>query len=123
MEYIIYCRKSTKDEGMQHQSIPDQIKRCMEYAKTNDLIIKEKLSDFSDFETEEEIRLEDRDEDITNQRIYKETRHLFIIKEKETGKIPYKRKKRRSLIRYVKAGKIKGILSYSPDRQARNILE
>lgn len=34
IEYIIYCRKST-DEKSEHQkqSIPDQIKICMDYAK------------------------------------------------------------------------------------------
>ena len=48
IEYVIYCRKSTDEKsGQQTQSIPDQIKRCMEYAKNNGLIIKQKPSNFS----------------------------------------------------------------------------
>jgi DNA invertase Pin-like site-specific DNA recombinase len=51
MEYVIYCRKSTDESSnKQTQSIPDQIKRCIEFAEQNGLKIKEKPSDFSDFE-------------------------------------------------------------------------
>jgi len=34
IEYVIYCRKSTDESSdNQKQSIPDQIKTCIEYAK------------------------------------------------------------------------------------------
>lgn len=36
MEYIVYCRKSTDENtDRQIQSIPDQIKECMEFAEKN----------------------------------------------------------------------------------------
>ena len=89
IEYVIYCRKSTDDSsGMQTQSIPDQIKKCIKYAKDNKLKIMKKPDDFSDFETEKELLKEDAETDIENKRIYQGTRDLFIIKEQKSGKIP-----------------------------------
>ena len=123
-EYIMYCRKSTDESsGMQVQSIPDQIKKCVEYAKNNGIKIAKKPSDFSDFENEIEIKKEDLESDMESRRIYQETRNLFIIKEQKSGKVPGIRPKRGKLIKYIRQGKIKGLLSYSPDRQARNLLE
>lgn len=124
MEYIIYCRRSSDDgSGKQEQSIPDQIDRCVKYAKEHDITIAAKLDDFSGFETEAEISAEDNDSDIKNRRICQETRNLFIVKESKSAKEPWKREKWKKLIQYVKQGKVRWILSYSPDRQARNILE
>lgn len=124
MEYVIYCRKSTDESSdNQKQSIPDQIKTCIEYAKREWLKIKEKPKNFSMFESELEIHKEDNDSDLSNRKIYQETRWLYIIKEQETAKIPWKRKKWKQLIKLVKAGKINGIISYSPDRQSRNMIE
>ena len=91
IEYVIYCRKSTDEtSGMQVQSIPTQIKKCMEYVKNSDGQIKimQKPADFSDFETEADIKKEDLDVDIEDRKIYQETRNLFIIKEQKSGKIP-----------------------------------
>ena len=124
MQYVIYCRRSSDERSeKQTQSIPDQIKRCMEYAKNNGLEIAHKPTDFSEFETPEELLAEDNDSDLNNRKTYQDTRHLFIIKESKTWKTPGVRKKRRKLISYIRQGKIEWLLSYSPDRQARNILE
>lgn len=124
IEYVIYCRKSTDESSdNQKQSIPDQIKACIDYAKREGLTIKKKPKDFSLFESETEIEKEDHEGDIMNHRIFKETRDLFIIKEQETAKIPGKRKKWKALIDLVNKEKINGIISYAPDRQARNMLE
>ncbi len=124
IEYVIYCRKSTDESsGQQTQSIPDQIKKCVENAEKEGLTLKEKPKDFSDFETEREIWKEDNESDIYNKRIYQESRKRFIIKEQESAKIPWKRPKWRRLMNLIKQGKIKGLLSYSPDRQARNMME
>jgi DNA invertase Pin-like site-specific DNA recombinase len=124
IEYVVYCRKSTdENSGKQTQSIPDQIKRCIEYANNNGFTIKQKPSNFSDFETERELFEENTDKELQNRQIYQETRHLFIVKEQQSGKAPYIRPKRRKLIKMIEKGEIKGLLSYSPDRQARNIVE
>lgn len=124
MQYVIYCRRSSDEKSeKQTQSIPDQIKRCIEYAQNNGLEIAHKPTDFSEFETPEELLAEDNDSDLNNRKTYHETRHLFIIKESKTGKVPGVRKKRRKLISYIRQGKVQWLLSYSPDRQARNILE
>lgn len=124
MEYAIYCRKSTDESSWkQAQSIPDQIKYCIDYAKNNDLVIAKKPKDFIDFETEKEIITENAEVDLNTRKLYKETKDLFIIKEQESWKIPWKRKKWRKLIKLIEKGQIKWLLSYSPDRQARNMLE
>jgi len=124
IEYIIYCRKSTDEKSeLQKQSIPDQIRACIDYAKREWLKIKEKPKDFSLFESDYELHKEDNEPDILNRRTYQETRNLFIIKEQETWKIPWKRVKWRNLIKLIKKWNINWIISYSPDRQARNMLE
>ena len=124
VEYAIYCRKSTDEtSGKQAQSIPDQINACIKYARDNDMTIMEKPKNFSDFESESEIEKEDNDAEISNQRLYKETRNLFIIKEQESAKTPYIRKKWRKLMQRIEKWKVKWLLSYSPDRQARNLVE
>lgn len=123
-EYILYCRKSSDETSdLQKQSIPDQIKACVEYAKKENLTIAKKPSNFRDFESETDLYKEDNDTEITNRRIYQSTRDLFIIKEQESWKEPYKRPKWRRLVKLIDQGKIKWLLCYSPDRQARNMLE
>ena len=71
LEYVIYCRKSTDESSnKQTQSIPDQIKRCIEYAQQNWLKIKAKPSDFSDFEWKYDVRNEDHDKEWDHREIY-----------------------------------------------------
>ena len=124
IDFVIYCRKSTDETSWnQKQSIPDQIEKCIEYARREWIQIKEKPKDFSMFETELELEKEDNESEVTHRRIYLETRNLFIIKEQETGKVPWKRKKWRQLMKLIDNWKVKWLLSYSPDRQARNMLE
>lgn len=124
IEYVIYCRKSTDESSdNQKQSIPDQIKACIEYAEREWLKIKEKPKDFSLFESEYELEKENNESDLMNRKIFLDTRKFFIIKEQETGKIPWKRPKWNNLIKKIKKWEIKWLLSYSPDRQARNMLE
>jgi DNA invertase Pin-like site-specific DNA recombinase len=124
IDYIIYCRKSS-DESSDHQkqSIPDQIKACIDYAEREELTIAKKPKNFEDFQSEMELYKEENEPDIESRRIYQNTAHLFIVKEQETGKIPYKRKKWRKVMEMIEKGKIGGLLSYAPDRQARNMLE
>jgi len=121
MEYVIYVRKSTDESsGQQTQSIPDQINKCVRYAEQNDLVIRTKPKDF-EFETEGDIIKEDNDPE--NSDIFKQTRGLYIIKEQQSAKVPWLRPKRKKLISMIKHWKIKWLLSYSPDRQCRNMLE
>ncbi len=124
IEYVIYCRKST-DESSDKQvaSIPRQIRKCIKFAKREGLTIKKKPKKFSDFESEKEILEEDNFSDLDDRKTYLDTRSLYIIKEQQSGKVPFKRKKWKKLCQLIQKGKIKGVLSYSPDRQARNILE
>ncbi len=124
IEYVIYCRKSSSENSeKQVQSIPSQIEKCMQYAEMNWLKIKTRPKNFTDFETELEIEKQDTDIDLDSRWIYQKYRNLFIIKEQQTWKIPWKRKKRKKLISLIKKWEIKWLLSYSPDRQARNVLE
>lgn len=124
IEYVIYCRKSTDESSdNQKQSIPDQIKACVDYAEREGLEIMEKPKDFSLFESEQEVFKEENESDLRNRRIFQSTRNLYIIKEQETWKTPWKRVKWNNLIKKIKKWEIKGLISYSPDRQARNMLE
>jgi DNA invertase Pin-like site-specific DNA recombinase len=85
IEYVIYCRKSTDESSdNQKQSIPDQIKACVDYAEREGLEIMEKPKDFSLFESEQEVFKEENESDLRNRRIFQSTRNLYIIKEQET---------------------------------------
>lgn len=88
IEYVIYVRKSTDESsGQQTQSIPDQIKKCVDYAKMNDLSIMAKPKDF-EFETQADIEKENNESDTTNFDIFQKTRGLYIIKEQQSAKTP-----------------------------------
>ncbi len=123
IEYVIYVRKSTEDTSgeRQAQSIPDQIERCVKYAEDQNLILKMKPEHF-EFESEEEIKIEDNDKDLKSRRIYQWTRQYYIIKERMSGKFPG-RPKWDKLIKKIKSWEIKWLISYSPDRQARNMVD
>ena len=123
IEYVIYVRKSTDDASWerQAQSIPDQIERCVTYANDHGLPLKLKPDNF-EFEDEKELRLEDNEKDLKSRRIYQDTRKYYIIKERMSGKFPW-RPKRGKLIKKIKKWEIKWLLSYSPDRQARNMVD
>lgn len=123
IEYVIYCRKST-DESSEKQvaSIGRQIAECTRYAERENLILKEKPKNFP-FETDEDIFKEDHDEDKDDRVLYQETRKYFIVKEQHSAKSPGRRKKWAKLVKMIQSGEIRGLLSYSPDRQSRNMLE
>lgn len=123
VEYAIYCRKSTDEsDSKQIASIPKQIDLCIKHAISNDLIIKKKPKDFP-FEEDEDIRKEDQCVDLDDRGLYRKYRNFYIIKEQHSAKEPHKRKKWTKLMQMVRDGKIRGIISYSPDRQARNMVE
>ena len=121
-QYIIYCRKSTTDEEKQTQSIPDQIKYCMQYATTNNLSLMSRPKDFSNFETTKDI-VQYNMADPYEKEIYDNASKYFVVTETQTAKIPGKRSKWTKIISMIEKWEIQGIISYSPDRQARNIVE
>lgn len=120
-EFVIYCRKSTDDGSWrQVQSIPDQIKICVDYAKHHKLTLRKRPKDFSIFESEKEREKQDASKYA---QIYQDNREYFIVQESKSWKIPGIRKKRNALMKMVEKWKIDGIISYSPDRQARNLVD
>ncbi len=125
-EYVIYVRKSTEDNSWerQAQSIPDQIKKCIEYIEANKETMKLRLKpeNFSDFESDEELRIEDNDKIIENRKIYQSTRKYYIIKERKSAHELW-RPKWNKLIEKIRNWEIEWLLSYSPDRQARNLVD
>lgn len=123
VEYVIYCRKSNDESSnKQVESIPRQIDICVKYAEANNLLIKKKPKNFP-FEKANEIAKEDSNSDLNDRKIFQETRDLYIIKEQGSAKKPHERPKWNKLIEMIGAGKIRGVLSYSPDRQARNMVD
>ena len=125
-EYAIYVRKSTENNTWerQAQSIPDQIKRCVEFVEANKdtMRLKLKPEDFSEFETEEELKIEDNDKIEANRKIYQATRKYYIIKERQSAHELW-RPRWNKLINKIKKWEIEWLLSYSPDRQARNLVD
>jgi len=117
--YIIYIRKSTDEEWKQIQSLEDQLKSCYDYAikKWIKLAHRNELANtFHDKNIEAEVNkfLE------PNKEIYKK---YFVIIEKWSAKIANKRPKWNNLVKLIKRWKIFWIISYHPDRQARNLSE
>lgn len=136
VEYVIYARKSTDDDVNQKQSIPDQIRACMSYVerskerwgkqikimKKNELYEKYFRNDLADVKEAKNLHISDK-------RYYEEIDDLFIIREswsaKEIDKSSkhWARPKWNALMKLVQEWKIQWILSYSPDRQARNMID
>lgn len=124
IEYVMYCRRSSDESSNnQVQSIPDQIQCCIDFAKKEWLLIRKKPKNFSLFESEKELSRERQEKDIIARRLYEDTKDLFIIKESHSAKKPYNRPKWTHLIKMIERWEIKWLLSYSPDRQARNMID
>lgn len=129
VEYVIYARKSTDDDVNQKQSIPDQIRACIDYVtKHNEkqerkIKIMEKNELYNKhFKDELGDIKEARNLHISDKRFYEEIDNLFIIRESASAK-KLGRPKRSALMKLVDSWKIKWILSYSPDRSARNMID
>jgi hypothetical protein len=85
VEYIIYCRKSTEEStDKQTQSIPDQIRYCMDYAEKNHLKLKARPKDFSMFETPLETAKMDSCEVLSDREQYKRAKPYFVVKEEKS---------------------------------------
>lgn len=119
IEFVIYCRKSTEEEDKQVQSIWDQIRNCVKFAESNNLKLMPRPKYAEEFDSIKETAMEEKE----NDEIYKYCDNYFIIRERHSAKNPWLRKKWKKLIELVKNGKIQWIISYSPDRQARNLVE
>lgn len=85
--YVIYARRSTKDNERQERSIPDQIEDCQAIAKE------------------------------------KGVTPVKIFQEKESAKVSGKRPLFDEMIAGIKSGKWNSIISWHPNRLARNMLE
>lgn len=128
IEYIIYVRKSTDEKSWkQTQSIEDQIKACYNFAIVNNIKLMGKNSLFTHFDFKENefigVKKKTNTETIEDEALREKTKDLFIIEEQKSWKTPGIRKKWAKLISLIRTWKIKWILSYSPDRQARNMVE
>ncbi len=121
--YVIYCRKSSTWDKKQVQSIPDQIKRCKEFAKANWLTIAKRPRDFEKLFLDQKSKQLETNASARDKKIFQSIKDEFVVTESQTWKIPGKRKKRNKIVKMIKKWEITWLISYSPDRQARNILE
>lgn len=125
IQYVIYCRKSQEESsGEQQQSILDQLKRCMIHADAIEVDIMRQNDIFEEYFNDSAFQR--RKAKQTNKHeldILSKADGLFYVVEEKSAKVPNNREKRTKLIKLVKAWKIKWILSYAPDRQARNLPE
>lgn len=125
IKYVIYCRKSREESSDgQKQSLLDQLRSCLDYAEQKKLSLahhNELTDEF--FRDESYQRRKSECKGSYEQSILERANGLFYIVEQKSAKVPNNRPLRSKLIALVKKGKIKGILSYAPDRHARNLVE
>jgi len=123
-EYVIYLRKSEKDKKKQVQSLWDQLRACLDYAQSNNLKIKKRPLDYDVFESQKDLDYESSLSDKWDKKLFKDNRGLFIIRESFSGKDSWERKKWTALTEYLLVCEWKvWLISYSPDRQSRNLVE
>lgn len=123
--FVIYTRKST-DESSEKQvaSIPQQIEACYEYAQKEDIAFMPRPDD----EKPDPKTLLEIDNDNTHDKKRATELKAFYIQywvltERNSAKIPFKRAVWQRMIELIKGNKIRGIMGYSPDRFTRNLQE
>lgn len=125
IRYVIYCRKSREESSDgQKQSLLDQLRSCLDYAQQKKLSLahhNELTDEF--FRDESYQRRASECKGAYEQSILERANGLFYVVEQKSAKVPDNRPLRSKLITLVKKWKIKGILSYAPDRHARNLVE
>lgn len=123
-EYVIYLRKSSEDKKKQVQSLWDQLRACLDYAKQHNLNIKKRPLDFSMYETDKDILEQWNLKDERDKKLFRDNDHLFIVKESYSWKDSGTRKKWWALTKYlISMDWAVWLMSYSPDRQSRNLVE
>ena len=121
IEYIIYIRKSTDEEDKQAQSIYDQLRLCINYVDNNWIKLQKRFDNkILNYSYEDKIK---NKEEINNENLLKYLDKYLIVIERKSAKKSRKRAKWIEIIELIKKRKISGIISYHPDRQARNLLE
>lgn len=123
--FAIYVRKSTDESSnKQAASIPQQIENCIEYAEKEDLEIMQRNADWDiDKETIAEIQKDNPTNKQHREKLIKFYKDNLVITERDSALKPHKRKLWSELIKQVRAGKIRGLMGYAPDRFTRNLVE
>lgn len=126
VRYVIYCRKSSDEwSWQQQQSLLDQLKYCLQYAKNSQWTIKLAESSYlmEEFIDDAHKRRVSQAKTWYEQEILNSAEPYFYITEQVSAAKPHIRPKWKKLIQHVKRWDINGIISYSPDRQARNLVD
>lgn len=123
--YILYARRSLEDDEKQKESIPQQLEKMYSYWQVNELPLL--LRDVKTFPIDEQTLAEieqayEKDPESTD-RIRNFYLKYAIVTERKSAKEPGKRPAWNRVIEMVRQGTVRGILSYSPDRMARNLQE
>jgi len=118
--YIIYVRKSMEEENKQVQSLEDQLLNCYHYAKMKKLPLSERGSLAKSFETPVTPHEVSK---FTSKEAKELFKKYFVVIETWSAKKPFNRPLRRKIIEKINQWKINWIISYHPDRQARNLIE
>ncbi len=122
--HIIYARRSEEEDEKQKASIPQQIERCKIFAERNQVNLALRSKDcpideqtITEIKEDNQANLEKAHELIA---FYKK---CWVVTERKSAKIPFRREKWSSIIKLIEKRKIKGLLGYSPDRLSRNVQE
>jgi DNA invertase Pin-like site-specific DNA recombinase len=81
------------------------------------LEIESRPLDYTPFWNDDELKRQLWEE------MFEKIKDKFVVIEQQSWLKPYERKRWRNIIKWIEKWKIKWLLSYSPDRQARNLLE
>ncbi|MBF0379882.1 MAG: recombinase family protein [Magnetococcales bacterium] len=124
-DFAIYARKSNDEgSGKQAESIPQQLEVCFKFAENHNLPLAPR-PEYDPYDESIIGQITDafRGNPERAQRIIALYVKHWIISEQKSAKVPYRRERWSQLVEKIKRGKIKGLISYSPDRCARNLQE
>lgn len=122
--FAMYPRRSRDEERQQMASIPQQIEKMKAYSEREQVLLALRPDDYPvDEQTINEIREDNKANHKKAEELIEFYKTYWVISERKSARVPFKREEWRKIIKLIKGRRIKGLLAYSPDRMCRNLLE